>query len=123
MSLNKNDTLVKHAFNEQKTLNMNWFRRINTLSDLLQSHWETRFNYPCQFKSRLSRLVVGTLRSSWRAKRAVTYIPVARSAAELNVRPGSRGATPSGVKGRSSTEPMAVQKPGSFKGKKVQIQK
>ena len=38
MSLNNSDTLVKHAFNEQKSLNMNWFRRINTLSDLLQSH-------------------------------------------------------------------------------------
>ena len=33
MSLNNSDTLVKHAFNEQKSLNMNWFRRINTLSD------------------------------------------------------------------------------------------
>ena len=53
MSLNNSDTLVKHAFNEQKSLNMNWFRRINTLSDLLQSQSETRLNYPSQFRSRL----------------------------------------------------------------------
>ena len=53
MSLDNSDTLVKHAFNEQKSLNMNWFRRINTLSDLLQSQSETRLNYPSQFRSRL----------------------------------------------------------------------
>ena len=53
MSLNNSDTLVKHAFNEQKSLNMNWFRRINTLSDLLQSQSETRLNYLSQFRSRL----------------------------------------------------------------------
>ena len=53
MSLNNSDTLVKHAFNEQKSLHMNWFRRINTLSDLLQSQSKTRLNYPSQFRSRL----------------------------------------------------------------------
>ena len=53
MSENNCDTLVRHAFNEQKSLNMNWFRRINALSDILQSHSNYRLNYPSQLRSRL----------------------------------------------------------------------
>ena len=65
MSLNNSDTLVKHAYNEQKSLNMNWFRRINTLSDLLQSQSETRLNYPSQFRSSLR----GEFETIWNQER------------------------------------------------------
>ena len=53
MSTNNDDCLVKHAFNEQKTLNMNWYRRINSLQDLMQSHSTFRLNFPSQLRSRL----------------------------------------------------------------------
>ena len=65
MSLNNSDTLVKHAFNEQKSLNMSWFRMINTLSDLLQSRPENRFNYPSQFRSSLR----GEFETIWNQER------------------------------------------------------
>ena len=45
--------LVKHAFNEQKRLNMNWYKRMNSLDDLLQSQSNFRLNFPSQLRSRL----------------------------------------------------------------------
>ena len=49
------DTLVKHAFkfNKLKSLNMNWYRKINVLSDILQSHSNSRLNIPSKLRSQL----------------------------------------------------------------------
>ena len=53
MATNNADCLVKHAFNEQKSLNMSWYRRLNSLQDLLQSHSNFKLNYPSQLRTRL----------------------------------------------------------------------
>ena len=53
MSSNNDNCLVKHAFNEQRSLNMSWYSRINSLQNLLQSHSNQRLNFPSQLRSRL----------------------------------------------------------------------
>ena len=50
---NATSCLVKHASNEQKRLNMNWYKRMNFLNDLLQSQSNVRLNFPSQLRSRL----------------------------------------------------------------------
>ena len=39
------DCSTKYAFNEQKSLNMSWYRRISSMKDLLQSHSNFRLNF------------------------------------------------------------------------------
>ena len=51
MSSNNDNCLVKHAFNEQRSLNMSWYSRINSLQNLLQSHSNQRLNFPSQLRS------------------------------------------------------------------------
>ena len=53
MSLNDDETLAKHAFNEQMALDMTWYRRTNALMNLLQSHSDKRLNFPSQHRAQL----------------------------------------------------------------------
>ena len=65
MSTNNEDCLVKHAYNEQKNLNMTWYKRITLLKDSLQSHSNTMLNYPSQLRARL----MGDFEDSWQSER------------------------------------------------------
>ena len=65
MATNNDDCLVKHAFKEQKNLNMSWYRRLSQLKDILQSHSETRLNYPSQYRARL----MGDFEETWQREK------------------------------------------------------
>ena len=65
MSTNQSNSIVKCAFNEQKALNMTWYRRINSLQEILQSHSTFRLNYPSQLRARLME----DFKQSWDSER------------------------------------------------------
>ena len=67
----EDDCLVKYAFNEQKSLNMSWYRRINPLKlkVLLQTHSNIRLNYPSQLRSRL----MGDFERTWDSERQANH--------------------------------------------------
>ena len=62
---NEINCLVKSAFNEQRLLNMNWFKRINALDTKLQSQSEHRLQYPSQLRSKLGEV----FKDIWRKER------------------------------------------------------